>query len=63
MDEYKHLEWFKLLKLIYLSFIYLLTKPIYAAELQKGSGLEASGTSEGISTDSDGKNRSDWKVL
>lgn len=55
MDEYKHLEWFKLLKPIYL----IKTKPIYAAELQKGSGLEASGTSEGISTDGDGKNRSD----
>lgn len=55
MDEYKHLEWYKLLKPTYL----IKAKPIYAAELQKGSGLEASGTSEGVSTDSDWKNRSD----
>lgn len=59
MDECKHLEQYKLLKPTYL----IKTKPIYATELQKGSGLETSGTSEGISADSDWKKRRDQKSL
>lgn len=47
MDEYKHLEQYKWLKPTYL----IKTKPIDIAELQRGSGQEAPGTSEGVSKD------------